>query len=454
MQSVKILLLALLLSNWSYGQEQTYTFTLEEAIAFALENNYSVINADRDVLDAQKQKWETIATGLPQITGAIGYQNQQIQPISQFPSILLPPEFLPPGTVQGPDTFVPIVFGPPQSANATATLKQQIFDGSYIVGVQATKAFLSFSANNKQKTQLEVRKAVTESYGNVLLADESVQILEKNIGNLEKNLFETTKMYENGLGDEESVEQLQITLSSVENQLKNAIRLKGITLQMLNLVMGIDISTPTQLSENLDILTQKQIDFGLLESEFAIDKNVDYKLALNLNEQRYFEWKLARSRALPTLNAFVNYGANSFSSNFNFLDNGQEWFEQSVIGVDLSIPIFSSGKRSASTARAKIALEKAKTQFTEAEEQIRLQLESSKSNYILAIEQYGTAKDNLNLAERIENKNQIKYTEGIASSFELRQAQTQLYDAQQTYLQSMVEVINKKTVLQTILNNE
>lgn len=454
MQSVKILLLALLLSNWSYGQEQTYTFTLEEAITFALENNYSVINADRDVLDAQKQKWETIATGLPQITGAIGYQNQQIQPISQFPSILLPPEFLPPGTVQGPDTFVPIVFGPPQSANATATLKQQIFDGSYIVGVQATKAFLSFSANNKQKTQLEVRKAVTESYGNVLLANESVQILEKNIGNLEKNLFETTKMYENGLGDEESVEQLQITLSSVENQLKNAIRLKGITLQMLNLVMGIDISTPTQLSENLDILTQKQIDLGLLESEFAIDKNVDYKLALNLNEQRYFEWKLARSRALPTLNAFVNYGANSFSSNFNFLDNGQEWFEQSIIGVDLSIPIFSSGKRSASTARAKIALEKAKTQFTEAEEQIRLQLESSKSNYILAIEQYGTAKDNLNLAERIENKNQIKYTEGIASSFELRQAQTQLYDAQQTYLQSMVEVINKKTVLQTILNNE
>ena len=98
--------------------------------------------------------------------------------------------------------------------------------------------------------------------------------------------------------------------------------------------------------------------------------------------------------------------------------------------------------------------EKAKTQLSEAEEQIRLQLETSKSNYILAIEQYETAKNNLDLAERIENKNQIKYAEGLASSFELRQAQTQLYDAQQNYLQSMVEVINKKTELETILNNK
>jgi outer membrane protein TolC len=99
-------------------------------------------------------------------------------------------------------------------------------------------------------------------------------------------------------------------------------------------------------------------------------------------------------------------------------------------------------------------MEKAKTQLTEAEQQIRLQLENAKSNYVLAIEQYQTSKENLALAERIENKNQIKYTEGLASSFELRQAQTQLYTAQQEYLQFMVEVINKKTELEIILNKQ
>lgn len=442
-----ILFLATFMINLGFAQEQvteTSSFTLDEAIAFALENNYSAINSNRDIIDAKKQKWEVIAEGLPQISGSISYQNQLKQPVSVIPAEIFGGE---------PGTFAEVVFGQPQSANATATLRQQLFDGSYIVGVQATKAFLSYSANNKEKTDLEVRKAATEAYGNVLLAQESVSIFEKNKEALEKNLFETQKLYENGLGDEESVEQLQITLSSVENQLKNAVRLEGITLQMLNLVMGIAIDAPTKLSENLDDLAQEQVDPTLLDYDFNIENNVDYKLALNLNEQRYFEHKLAKSRALPTLNAFINYGSSAFADDFNFLSSDQQWFDSSVLGLDLSIPIFSSGKRSASTARAKIAMEKAKTQLSEAEEQIRLQLESSKSEYILAIEQYDTAKNNLDLAERIENKNQIKYSEGLASSFELRQAQTQLYDAQQGYLQSMVEVINKKTNLETILNN-
>jgi len=162
----------------------------------------------------------------------------------------------------------------------------------------------------------------------------------------------------------------------------------------------------------------------------------------------------SKSRALPSLNAFVNYGSSAFSNSFNFTSGDQEWFDSSIFGVDLNIPIFSSLKRSASTKRAKIALEKAKTQLTEAEQQIRLQLESAKNEYSLAIANYETAKENLALSERIENKNQIKYKEGIATSFELRQAQIQLYTTQQEFLQSMVEVINKKTALETILNKQ
>lgn len=438
-----ILLLVIAPSLFWTIQSQENGYSLDEAIAYALEHNYSVINAERDIIDAQKQKWETIATGLPQISGAIGYQNQLIQPVTQIPAEFFGGE---------PGTFQEVVFGQAQSANATATLKQQIFDGSYIVGVQATKTFLSYSQNNKEKTDLDVRKAVVEAYGNVLLAQEGASILQKDKENLEKTLFETKKVFENGLGDEESVDQLQITLSSIENQLKNAIRLKKITMQMLNLMMGIAIESNTILTENLDELTQKQINLGLLDSEFNMENNVDFKLVKNLNEQRYFELKLAKSRALPSLNAFVNYGGNSFSDNFNFLSSGQQWFESSILGVDLNIPIFSSLGRSASTQRAKIALEKAKTQLTEAQEQIRLQLENAKSDYTLSIEEYQTSKQNLELAERIENKNQIKFKEGLATSFELRQAQTQLYATQQEYLQSMVDVINRKTALEIVLN--
>ena len=440
----KTLISLLLVLPWLASAQDTIpSFSLDQAITYALEHNYSAINAERDIIDAQKQKWETIATGLPQISGAVSYQNQLKQPVSQIPSEFFGGE---------PGTFTEVVFGQAQSMSASATLRQQIFDGSYIVGVQATKTFLEYSQNSKEKTELDVRKSVVEAYGNVLLAQESVFISERNKATLEENLYETKRIYENGLGDEESVDQLQITLSTVDNQLKNARRMEKITLQMLNLVLGLPIESPTVLSENLDDLTQSKIDLGLIDSEFSIEDNVDYKMAANLNQQRALELKLAKSYALPTLNAFVNYGGNSFSDNFNFLNSGQKWFGSSILGVDLNIPIFSSLGRSASTQRAKIALEKAKTQFTEAQAQIRLQLESAKSDYILAIEQYGSSKDNLELAERIEKKNQIKYSEGLATSFELRQAQTQLYTSQQEYLQSMVDVINKKTELENILN--
>ena len=426
------------------AQDIPTQFTLEEAIQHALENNYSAINASRDMVDAEKQKWETIATGLPQINGSVSYQDQLKQPIS-----LIPGDFLPGGE---PGTFVPIVFGPPRSTTATATLKQQIFDGSYIVGIQATEAFLSYSRNNKEKTDQEVRKSVVESYGNVLLAQESTNILNRNIAAVEKNLYETEKLYENGLGEEENVEQLQITLANLKNALNSNERLETITLQMLNVVMGLPLDHPTTLTQSLDELVYQETQPDLIEQEFNLENNTDYKLVINLNEQRYFEWKLARSRALPTLNAFINYGYTGFGDPITVIGTDAQDFTSSILGFDLNIPIFSSLKRSASTQRAKIALEKAKTQLEETEQMLKLQHDRAKSDYILSIESYKTSKENLSLAERIEKKNEIKYSEGIASSFDLRQAQSQLYTAQGEYLNAMIDVINKKTALENILN--
>lgn len=466
MRLIRIGILSLLIAGAGYAQEPTppaagaasppltaqsagqqtdapVAFSLEEAVAYALEHNYSAINANRDITDAEKQKWETIASGLPQISGAVSYQDQLKQPIS-----LIPAEFF----GGEPGTFEEIVFGPPRTMSATATLRQQIFDGSYIVGIQATRAFMSYSQNNREKTEQQVRRAVVESYGNALLARESVDLLEKDIAAVDKNLYETEKLYENGLVEEEDVEQLQITSATLHNNLSSNQRLADITLQMLNVTMGLPLDHPTRLTQDLDELVEQETRPELLEYAFVMENNVDYKLARNLNEQRFYELKLARSRALPTLNAFINYGRTGFGDPLAYFDGDTQSFESSVLGFDLSIPIFSSLGRSASTQRAKIALEKAKTQLEETEQQLELQLKQARSDYTLAIETFQTSKANLALAERIERKNTIKYSEGLASSFELRQAQTQLYSAQREYLQSMVDVINRKTALENILN--
>ena len=445
MKFLRILLLGLASTTLGWSQQEAPTrFSLEEAVAYALEHNYSSINASRDMVDAQKQKWEVIASGLPDISGAVSYQDQIKQPVS-----LIPGEFFPDGE---PGTFVPVIFGPPRQTSATATLRQQIFDGSYIVGVQATKAFLRYSENNKEKTDQVVRMEVVEAYGNALLARESVALLRKDIATVEQNLYETEKLFENGLAEEESVEQLQITLANLNTNLSSNVRLIEITLQMLNVLMGLPLEHPTELTQDLDELVLQETRPELLDTPFTLENNVDYKLVQNLNEQRFYELKLAKSRALPTLNAFINYGRTGFSDPFSYFDDSTQSFESSILGFDLNIPIFSSLGRSASTQRAKIALEKAKTELEETEQKLQLQLKQARNDYTLAIELYQTSKENLGLAERIERKNQVKYSEGIASSFDLRQAQSQLYAAQQEYLQAMVSVINRKTALENILN--
>ena len=434
--------LLVLLSDYSYGQEaRSYQFTLEEAVTFALDSNRTAINARRDIAKAIKQKWETTATGLPQINGAVDYQNQIIQPTSFIPAEFFGGE---------PGTFQPVVFGVKQNATIGATLNQLIFDGSYLVGLQAAKTFLAFSENANEKTQLEVRKGVINAYGGVLIARESVAIIDRNLATLKKNLDETKIIVENGLTEAEDAEQLELTYQQLQNQRDNAQRMQDIALQMFNNALGLDINTKTTLTQSLEDLATPALD--LMESNFSVDNNVDWKIATNLTEQRELELKLEKSRALPSLAGFVSLGTQTGANDFVFLDNNTRWFAQSIAGVSLNVPIFSSGMRNAKTAKAKIALEQATSDLENTIQQIELAFAKAKNDHEFAINTFQNKKNNLALAERIENKNRIKFQEGVGSSFDLRQAQTQLYGIQQEVLQSMLNIVTTKAELETVLN--
>ena len=425
------------------AQENTYQFTLEDAIEYALDSSYNALNARRDIAKAIKQKWETTADGLPQIDAKADYQNMLKQPVQ-----LLPAEFF----GGDPGTFMPVTFGTKQQMTATATATQLLFDGSYIVGVRAAKTFLEYTHAQAEKTALDIRKSVIDAYGNVLLAHESVTILTQNKLNIEKNLAETRAMFENGLQEEESVEQLQITLLQIENDLNNTQRLAVISQQMLNLTLGIPLSNEITLLDDLDDLAEQNISLSLMNADEDISGNIDYLLAENLIDQRKLELQLEKSAALPKLSAFINYGTSGYNEKFAFFNDNQEWFQSSTLGVSLQVPIFSSFKRQAKTTQAKIALEQAETDLEQTKHQIQLQVKEAKNNYQFAVDNYHNTKKNLRLAERIEHKNQVKYSEGLATSFELRQAQTQLYSVQQELLQAMVDLINAKASLETELN--
>jgi outer membrane protein TolC len=423
--------------------KQSYSFSLEEAINHALVNNYTAINAGRDIEAAKKKKWETTAMGLPQINAGLDYQNN-----FELQKSLVPAEFF--GGNKG--EFVEVAFGTKHNMNARTTLSQLLFDGSYIVALQASKTYLKYYENAKQKTDVDTKEMVINAYGNVLLAQEGILILEKNKATLEKTLFETKETFKNGLIEEENVEQLQITLTSINSNLNYNKRLLDISYKMLKITLGIDVNDTIKLTDKLDDLTLKNLDMVFSQSEFNVTNNINYQMAQNFQEQRELEIKLEKSKALPSLSANVNFGYNAFGDQFQFFTQNQKWLNYSNLGVNLSVPIFSSLARSARTQQAKIALDQAKTKLTETEQRLKLQYATAKSEYEFSIEEYETAKSNLQLSERIEKKQQIKFTEGLSSSFDFNDAQRQLYTAQQNYLQSMVNIINKKASLEKVIN--
>ena len=438
-----LFIISLLIWLPSQAQEEPLNLTIEEAVAMALENNYSALRSQKDVEIALRQKWEIISQGLPQINANVDYQNFLQQPVTLIP-----------GEIGGgdPGTFLPVRFGTQQNLSATATWSQLIFDGSYIVGVQSARTLLQISKNAKIKTDLEVKKAVINAYGNVLMAEESVEILQNNLENITKNLNDTQKIYENGLAEEEDVEQLKITRLTLENNLNRSRRMLQISHQLLNMALGIPVETRVNPTDDLNTLALQFYDMQLLEESIPVEENIDVRIAENSAEAARIYVRLEKAKALPQLTGFLNYGATGHSDAFTFFNDDQVYYNQSVLGVSLNIPIFSSGMRNSLTKQTELEYDQALLDLEQTRNRISLEIDAAKADYRFSLENFEAMQESLTLAERIENKNQIKFFEGLASSFELSEAQRQLYAAQQNLLEAMLEVINAKVELENVLS--
>lgn len=425
------------------AQEKEMSLSMREAIQFAIKNSYNNKVALNDIEAAKNRKWETTTIGLPQISGKVDYKNWLKQQVSILP-----------GEIAGgtPGTFVPVTFGTQQTMDASVTLNQLLFDGSYLVGLQSAKTYLKISEQAKEKTELATREAVINAYGNVLVAEERIEILKGNKKTVDRQLKGAVEGFKEGLTEEETVEQFKITQGNIISQQRNADRNREIAYQMLNLSLGNPINTKLKLTDSLDDLVVNNSDLNLLSQKFDLDNHIDFRMAENDRESKRLLMKLEKSKYLPTLSAFINYGTTANSNSFTFVNGDQRWFGSSLLGVTLNVPIFSSFGRRAKVKQAKIALESADIRLAETKQRLNLQAEQAQSNYELSIENYETAKKNLALASRIERKQKIKFDEGVTTSIDLLSARNQLYSQQNNYLQSILNIISNKAKLDNALN--
>jgi outer membrane protein TolC len=285
-----------------------------------------------------------------------------------------------------------------------------------------------------------------------LFTQEGVSILEENIALLQSNLKETQAFVEAGFAEEQNAEQLEITLANLENDLNRSYRLEEIGLKMLKLTLGMDINQSIELTDKLEDLLLTHIDLEILNQSLDLNDHIDYRIALNEQTGNELLVRLEKSKYLPTISAFANYQTVANNDQFQFFQADQQWFQSSVVGVSLQIPIFSSMQRSSRTQQAKIQLENSEINVLETGQELELNLRKAQSAYQFSLDNFATAKRSLDLAQRIERKENTKYFEGLSSSFDLTTAQNQLYSKQREYLQAISSIITSKSTLDNALN--
>ena len=414
---------------------------LNGAIQLAKANNRSLQNANSDIKIAQQKRLETISSGLPQISLSANYNNAFEQPVS-----LVPGQYF--GGVAG--EYSAVTFGTSQSVSAGLTLNQMIFDGTYLVGLQASEIYLRISKQAYFKTEQAVEQATVEAYVNTLLAKAQLVFINQNLTLAENNLKEAQQVYTNGFIEEEKVQQLQLTVATLESALHYAKQMHAVAKNVLRYVMGMDLDEPLRLSSSLEGLVLEMQNTA--DSPLSLTENIDYQIAQNDVRSKELLLKLERFKALPTIKAFLSGGYDGFGDNFDFTQPSQNWYGRAIMGVNLNLPVFSSFQAKAKRQQAKLSLNQSKNQAQNVAQEILLEESRMRNTVQFQLENVQTTAQSLKLAEDIARKNEIKFKEGLISGFTLRQIQTQLYEAQNSYLNAMQQLVVSKTKLSLLLN--
>ena len=421
--------------------EKKRTFSLEEAQNFAIENNLNIKNAAADVIIARKKIWETTAIGLPQVNGSVNYTDNL-----SLATVLIPDFF-----GGNPDEMVEVQFGTQHNASVSISANQLVFSGPYIVGLMAAKVYKQISQQNLEKTEIDIKELVTRNYYLVLLSEETKRTLVKNYHNTEKTYLETRAMFEQGFVEETDVDQLKVTLTTLNNSINSMERQVKLSTNMLKFQMGLDLEVPVSLSDTLYGILEKINLQSLAVNNFNINNNIEFNIIETQVELASLDLKRQKTEYLPNLSVMYMNNWNAMRSEFNFF-NTDKWYRSEMLGFTLNVPVFSSGSKRSKISQKKIELEKVIENQKLVRQSLEMENQQAGFDYNTALEKYMSENENVKLAERILEKTRVKYNNGMASSFELIQANNQYLQTESGLTSAIVELLNAKTRLDKIMN--
>lgn len=416
------------------------TFTLNEAISYAQKHQTSILNAQIDEQIAKNTVKQTIGIGLPQLSG-----NANFQDYIKIPTSLLP------GEVFGaPGTQIPVQFGVKYNSSLGLELNQLVFDGTYLVGLKASRTFKELSTKNTKRTRIETAVAVTKAYYSVLVSNEQLSLLDANLDRLKKSLNDTEQLFKNGFVEKIDVDRLTVLNNNLITERENVTRLLALNKDLLKFQMGMTIGSELTLTDQISTISVYD-NVVLSNDTIAYRKRIEYSLLetqKNLNE---LDVKRYKSAFLPSLSAFGSTSNNFQSNSFGALYDQR--FPTTVIGLRLSVPIISGGQKTYQLRNAKLAVLKSDNDLFNLQNTINLDIKQAQTTYKNGQQSLENQQRNMDLAKEVLRVTKIKYEQGVGSSLEVTTAETSLKEAQNNYISALYDMLINKVNLDKALGN-
>ena len=405
-------------------------FSLQEAIDYAQKYHSSIQNAKIDEEIAANTVKQTIGIGLPQVSGNVNFQD-----------FIKVPTSLVPGEIFGqPGRLLPVQFGVKYQSSFGLELNQLLFDGTYIVGLQASKTYRELSMKSLKRSRIETSVAVTKAYYSVLVSNEQLNLLDANMVRLKKTLDDTKALYKNGFVEKIDVDRLTVLTNNLETERENVIRLLELNVNLLKFQMGMSVQSKLTLK---DSITGLQVAQTFAVSDTSVYKNrIEYSLLETQKKLNELDLKRYKSQFLPSLSAFGSTSQNALSNSFGTMFDRS--FPTTLIGFRLSVPIISGGIKLYQVRNAKLEILKTQNNLINLRNGISLEVEQAQTIYRNGLKSLENQNRNMELAQEVLRVTKIKYEQGVGSSIEVTTAETSLKESQNNYINALYDLLINK----------
>jgi outer membrane protein TolC len=434
-----LLFLITIVARNAQAQEANATsFSLQQAIEYAVKNSPNYLNAELDLKSADYRRKEITGSGLPQISGSI-----DLKDYLDIPTSLLPAQIF--GGPAG--TFLPVKFGTKYNSSAGFSASQLIFSSDYIFGLKAAKEFMNLSKINVTRSKADLVSQVSKAYYSVLINRDRIKLMEANIVRLKKVFDDTKALNQQGFMELIDVERLEVQYNNLISEKDKIVRLISLSETLLKFQMGYKLSDNITLTDVLDVNSEQFEDLSV--SKIDVTKRPEFQL-LQAQQTLYdLDVKRLKWGYLPTLAAYGSFQYNAQRSKFNFLDFDKndvtkQWYKVSLIGVTLNMNIFTGFQRVNRLEQAKITALKNQNNINNMALAAEMEANVASTSYSNAYASLLIQKKNMDLAQHVYDVAQKKYQSGVGSNLEIVTAETSLKEAQTNYFNATYDMLVAK----------